>query len=449
MFASPYPSTGEVLSTLCTSVLEWHGRLDELNGQIALRQIELARLEEDRLSTRSLRNKGSTESLRPNDGPKGTGEEKPLNGDAEHTQIDPSASPNSPKQYKTPGQRPSSATAPKATAQIGALFTPPPQHLNSMPKTPPAVFARPPSNPTSPVPARAAPSRLRKRKPESLTSGESAVPKYRTRSMIIVYYDSAVQQAFEELVKFVSGSRNAMRKGKMAARMAEMRRAAEQEVEADGESDGDDGFQKLSSFLSRDKVSSPLKGITSDELEGEIPLSESISGMPRVTSSRLLGLSNDLKPDTLRHVLNTNVLRRTTNEKPDIFEQIDKALEWCQSHCEHAAHKFLREGECSGEIDNIKNKLSQVRETAEKEVQRLKDEEVARPPTQRQVPEESKNRELKFQQMRKDRDRDWDRPKDLEVDTLELGNMEVDDEGFEELAPSALVFKRSRDVHRR
>jgi hypothetical protein len=262
--------------------------------------------------------------------------------------------------------------------------------------------------------------------------------------MIIVYYDSAVQQAFEELVKFVSGSRNAMRKGKMAARMAEMRRAAEQEVEADGESDGDDGFHKLSNLLSRDKVSSPLKEIPSDELEGGIPLSESVLGMPRFTSSRLLGLSDDLKPDTLRNALNTNVLRRTTNEKPDIFEQIDKALEWCQGHCEHAAHKFLREGECSAEIDNIKNKLSQVRESAEKEVQRRKEEDAARPPRQ---PEESKNRELKFQQMRKDVDRE--RAKDLEVDTLELGNMEVDDEGFEELDPSALVFKRSRDAYRR
>ena len=45
--------------------------------------------------------------------------------------------------------------------------------------------------------------------------------------MIIVYYDSAVQTAFEDLVKFVSGSRNSMRKGKMAAKMAEMKRAAE------------------------------------------------------------------------------------------------------------------------------------------------------------------------------------------------------------------------------
>lgn len=52
--------------------------------------------------------------------------------------------------------------------------------------------------------------------------------------MIIVHYDIAVQTALEDLVKFVSGSRNVMRKGmmagKMAAQMAEMRRAAKLEV---------------------------------------------------------------------------------------------------------------------------------------------------------------------------------------------------------------------------
>jgi hypothetical protein len=70
--------------------------------------------------------------------------------------------------------------------------------------------------------------------------------------MIIVYYDSAVQSAFEELVKFVSGSRNAMRKGRMAARMAEMRRAAEMEVDADGESEtDDDGLPQLSGAVPR------------------------------------------------------------------------------------------------------------------------------------------------------------------------------------------------------
>jgi ethanolamine transporter EutH len=56
--------------------------------------------------------------------------------------------------------------------------------------------------------------------------------------MIIVHYDITVQTALEDLVKFVSGSRNVMRKGmmagkmagKMAAQMAEMRRAAKLEV---------------------------------------------------------------------------------------------------------------------------------------------------------------------------------------------------------------------------
>jgi CTP:phosphocholine cytidylyltransferase-like protein len=64
--------------------------------------------------------------------------------------------------------------------------------------------------------------------------------------MIIVYFDSEVQTAFEELVKFLSGSRNAMRKGKMAWKMAEMRRAAELEVDIDEyDDDGDGGLDSL------------------------------------------------------------------------------------------------------------------------------------------------------------------------------------------------------------
>lgn len=62
-------TTIEALDALATSVPDWINRLDELNGQIALRQIELARLTDNRPPTaRSVRNKGSTESLRPKDG---------------------------------------------------------------------------------------------------------------------------------------------------------------------------------------------------------------------------------------------------------------------------------------------------------------------------------------------------------------------------------------------
>jgi hypothetical protein len=60
--------------------------------------------------------------------------------------------------------------------------------------------------------------RIRKRF-DSVISTEGATPKYRTRSMIVVYYDSYVQVFFEDLIVFVSASRNMMRKAKMAAKV--------------------------------------------------------------------------------------------------------------------------------------------------------------------------------------------------------------------------------------
>lgn len=66
----------------------------------------------------------------------------------------------------------------------------------------------------------------RKRKPRSSFSGASGPRQYRTRSMIIVYYDSAIQEAFESLVRSIASARNNLRKGKTAvsfkARMASL-----------------------------------------------------------------------------------------------------------------------------------------------------------------------------------------------------------------------------------
>lgn len=68
------------LDTIRNSVLKWNARLDELNGQIPNRQLELARsTEKDRPPTRSLKNKDS------------------ISGDpsnADDAQIDPFDSPN-------------------------------------------------------------------------------------------------------------------------------------------------------------------------------------------------------------------------------------------------------------------------------------------------------------------------------------------------------------------
>ena len=279
-------------------------------------------------------------------------------------------------------------------------------------------------------------------------------PKYRTRSMIIVYYDSAVQTAFEDLVKFVSGNRNAMRKGKMAAKMAEMRRAAELEVDAD---DDDDGLDDLLAPRGKDLLATQ-KNVSLDKdgktiVEGIGPV-DSLNGqaadlpLPRLrfVSTRQMGPSRDygIRNNAVAGQLSMGFLkgyRRGGNDgAPDIFDELDKGLEWCQSQCEHAAHQFLRDGECSTEIDNIKRKLTEVKESAEKELEKLKKDEAASPPRTpiRGVNAEGKSRELKTVHMRREYT-----TKDLEVD-----DMEVDDEGVDDMDnPPQLLFKRSRDAH--
>ncbi|KAH0547747.1 hypothetical protein FGG08_000004 [Glutinoglossum americanum] len=75
--------------------------------------------------------------------------------------------------------------------------------------------------------------RRRKRKTASISSAASGSQRYRTRSMVIVYYDSSVQETFETLVRGIGTARNNIRKAKMSARMKNW------SALAGGEEDGD------------------------------------------------------------------------------------------------------------------------------------------------------------------------------------------------------------------
>jgi len=417
----------EALNVLCSAIPSWNTRLDKLNGQIAERQVELARLTENHPPTaRSMRNKGSTESLRPKDH-----DDNPLEPD--ETYPKPTTATGTPV-----GQRPSSAEAARARA-VGAT-TPPPPKASSNPRASPNALARQSSQPTPPAQHRSAAPNIRKRKTESLASGESLVPKYRTRSMIIVYYDSAVQTAFEELVKFVSGSRNAMRKGKMAAKMAEMRRAAELEVEGEEDADGNSPGALLAPgsnlYAAHRKVAAGMEGAALPNAFGP--------GAPmpklRYTSARPAYQPRDTaKPEEIGASMSIGMFRgyrRNEDNVPSIFDELDKGLEWCQSRCEHAAHQFLREGECSTEIESIKKRLLEVKDAGMEELKRLGEAKSAKV-IKRDVPE-PKPRQAKSIQVR----REYSAP-NLEVDNA----MEVDDdEGVDDLEPPKLVFKRSRDI---
>jgi hypothetical protein len=263
--------------------------------------------------------------------------------------------------------------------------------------------------------------------------------------MIIVYYDSAVQTAFEELVKFVSASRNAMRKGKMAAKMAEMRIAAELEVEAEEDDDDDEGGEGggLNDMLSSGNLTAARKKVNVGKQGQSLAAGEKhprSRATPKLNyvSTRQMGPPRFTSmTENFGSTLSVGMVRgyrRGPGGALDIFDELDKGLEWCQGQCEHAAHQFLRDGECSTEIDNIKRKLSEVKEAAEKEIERLREVEASNHSVK--APEEGKSREFKTPHIRKE----VGNLKDLEVDDMEVD----DDEGVDGLElPPKLVFRRS------
>ena len=229
-----------------------------------------------------------------------------------------------------------------------------------------------------------------------------------------------------------------MRKGKMAAKMASMRRAAELEVEGDEiENKGNPTLQ-----AAQKKVVAGM--------DGEGGQAESSMPKPRFMSARtpVSGIGagrGEISIGPSSFGLGRMGYRRS-GDPDNIYDQLDKGLEWCQSRCEHAAHQFLRDGECSAEIREIKKRLLEVREGAGKELERLAKEPLAPPSVfggvrrHMNLPEDGKARQLKSVHLR----RDYGPLKELEVDT----DMEVD-EGVDgmEISPK-LVFKRSKDITR-
>ncbi|KAB8297816.1 hypothetical protein EYC80_001614 [Monilinia laxa] len=440
-------STLEALTNLTQSIPDWNKRLDDLNSQIALRQIELARLVDPK-PARSLKNKGSTESLRPKDGEESS---SPIDetGNTMHTPIDSHKLAQNETPSKARPNSPSTARAAAAAALEYNQTRPQPQSPKPLnPRASPNALTRQSSQPIPPTePLPRVPAVLRKRKTESLASGNSQAPKYRTRSMIIVYYDSAVQNAFEELVKFVSGNRNAMRKGKMAAKMAEMRRAAEMEAE----DESDDESESEASKILGGALPTPLQPqVTSGSVSNGLKMNRGdTSAGPKLkfASTRNMGPSRDrISIGNTMSVLKG--YRRAgggfgAGSSPDIFDELDKGLEWCQGQCEHAAHQFLRDGECNTEIENIKKRLGEVKEIAERKIEGLrKEEELERGDEALKSDGSHVNGKESISGLTSIQDG----PFRLEVD----GKMEVDvdDDGDDNdnFDPRKLVFKRSGDV---
>jgi hypothetical protein len=312
----------DALKNLTNNVPTWLTKLDDLSGQIEQRQAELAALDtpESKLAeTRSLRNKGSTESLKPkDDGPAfiSAPDAAPAAAAAAQPAEVAAAQPMKPS---TPPQN-----APKPSA------SPPSPGAGGLPAT-----HKPPRDVVAAVNSRARAQVKKRVRSPSVMSGDGTPPTYRTRSMIIVYYDSEVQKFFDELVRFVSHSRNLMRKAKMAAKVAQIKKMAEVDVSSEGNANGDDGAEPLPSL--------------------------------RYMSTRRLG--------HMGGIARPGFGPPGVGGKPDVYDNLDKGLEFVQSTCEHGAHQFLRDADCNDEIKKIQNRLREVVDMAQKEAERVEREE--------------------------------------------------------------------------
>ena len=169
--------------------------------------------------------------------------------------------------------------------------------------------------------AQSSPSPQRKRKTPSVLSNNTAPVKFRSRSMVIVYYDSRVQATFEQLVRNIGAGRNHIRKARMAARMEALR--------ADSEDTDDERFER-----------------------------------PAFRSTRHHGLLS---------MNNTNTGKNTDDNRvaaDAALNEVDAALERAQGFCERGAHQFLRDGACSEETASTKDSFRTLLGVAERELAR-------------------------------------------------------------------------------
>ena len=218
----------------------------------------------------------------------------------------------------------------------------------------------------------------RKRKPTSSVSGASGLQRYRTRSMIIVYYDAAIQEAFEKLVRNIAAARNNLRKARTAAsyklRMASLG-MEENPFSAGGE------FAMLSSKMMRPRLDRP-------DLRSGLDL-----------------LAPDAAP---------------------AYDDLDRDLDTAQGLCEVAAHQFLRDGDCSEEIMGTRQKFENCQRMVDQAVKLLETDKSGAPPLPLPPPLVlPASTQEAMPQLAIDQTADRDRPKPLPP-YISMGTVEVD-----------------------
>lgn len=368
----------EALRNLVTSCPDWAKRLDDLSGQIDQRQTDLAQFAELQSPCKtSLRKHSSTESLKPKDDseahPGADGGTSPENAVAVCTSDLANATARKDPSLINEANSPTSSAVERQRPQVAAAAT---------------------------AKARAALRRTQLGKKcgsatESMLTGDgpALAGKYRSESLVIVYYDSYVQSFFEEVVKFVSASRNLMRKAKMAAKVAQIKRMAELEMPDDEGSEGsDDGFgngtaqflpPQLSPSATQPNVVAEANGekvIVADAGSENGKANRISMATPQRTSfpqtnSNGNSIPSPMLPGPFRPSMaawpsiSSYGRKNDTKQQPSVLDELDKGLECVQSMCEHAAHQFLRGGDCADEIVKLKERLTVTKAIADKELQ--------------------------------------------------------------------------------
>ncbi|KAI1130505.1 hypothetical protein F5Y10DRAFT_114327 [Nemania abortiva] len=336
------------LDSVISNVPEWLKRLEELNGQIEQRQRDLAKFSGGRppsSSAQSIRNRGSTESLKPQDDGAAFPTPDPTT-DRPPKPIVTALPPQTPdtRRYST-GRHPPST--PISDPWTGSSLL---RHTNELVATA----------------QRRARATVRKRpKTDSMISAEGTTPKYRSRRMVMVYYDSYVQSFFEELVKFVSAQRNLMRKAKMAAKVAHIRRLAELEMPEEDEEDDGGELRPGNELIAANPITPAPNFRQSGPEEMRLQYLST-----RSYGSALRSPAFNLMPGRGMRTSALNGGLGLFNEKGGIWDELDKGLEFVQGLCERAAHQFLRDGDCNEEIEKIKSRLLKVQESAVSEKER-------------------------------------------------------------------------------
>jgi hypothetical protein len=214
------------------------------------------------------------------------------------------------------------STSPFAKDRTGSMESIRPDKLD-------AVVEEPTPSSATPID----PLGSRKRKSTSIISGRnSAIMKYRPKTMVVVSYDGDMQKSFELLVRGLATGRNLLRKAKMEAKMAELAAIA-------GSSEDEDD----------------------DDDEEEHILSK-ISYRPQIASMRLRVAA--------RRGGSRRGLGGSQAPPVELFDTTDKTLEQAQELCEKSAHLTLRDGDCRTELKLVRMHLQNILSTATTEVTR-------------------------------------------------------------------------------